>query len=202
MYQLLIPKIIHKCLPFIYAAFFVSIFCGFRVMTSTCEGILFGFTILLAIFDKDRFTLNKGRNFFVAGCLLFCLIQFIALTYTNDMSIGMQQVQVKLSLFFIPVTLYYCNYLNCSFRDKIIPFYILLLALVMLYCLGAAAFKYSVNHDSSVFFYHELVRPFGHHAIQFSIYAFIGFVYLLEKLRRQSFTLNKYFHFFAISYYI
>jgi len=191
-----------KCLPFLYSAFFLSLFCGFRVMSSTCTGGLLFFTLLLGFLHKDNFAGRGFRNYFVWGCLLFYLLQIIALTYTNNLPRGLQQVQVKVSLLLIPVSLYYSNYLNSSFRDRIMPYYILIMGFVMLYCLGAAAVNYSANHDSSVFFYYKLVGPFGQHAIQFSILAFIGLVYLLERLRRQSFILNKPYLFVAVFYFI
>jgi len=202
MNQLSFSNLLHKCLPFLYLAFFLSIFCGFRVMSSTCEGTILGFTLLFALLDRGHFIKKRKTNYFVAGCLIFYFLQLIALFYTNDKAIGMVQIQVKVTLLIIPIALYYCNYLNSSFRDRIMPFYVLLLALVLLFCFGAATLKYSVSHDSSVFFYHALVAPFGHHAIQFSIFVFIGFVYLLERLRKLSFIINRSFHFFIISYYI
>jgi O-antigen ligase len=202
MNQLRFSKFLEKCLPPVYVAFFLSLFCGFRVMSSTCEGVLLGLTLLLAFLNKGSSFKNRNRNDFVVGCLIFYLLQLAALAYTHDLASGMQQIQVKLTLLFIPVSLYYNNYLNSSFRDKVMPFYVLLMALAILYCLGAATRNYSANHDNSVFFYHTLVKPFGHNAIQFSIFVFIGLVYLLESLKKQSFFLNKPFLYFAISFFI
>jgi len=202
MNQVRFSNFLLKCLPFLYVAFFFSLFCGFRVMSSSCVGGLLFFTLLLGFLHKNRFAGNRFRNFFVFGCLLVYLLQIIALAYTNNLSRGLQQVQIKITLLFIPVSLYYSNYLNGLFREKIMPYYVLIMGLVMFYCLGAAAISYSANHDSSVFFYYNLVEPFGQHAIQFSILAFIGLVYLLERLRKQSFILNKPYLFFAIFYFI
>jgi O-antigen ligase len=202
MNRLLFSKIIHTCLPVVYVAFFLSIFCGFRVMSSTCEGVILGFTLLLALLDKGHFIKTRKPNYFVIGCLVFYLLQISALLYTDDISVGMVQIQVKITLLFIPVSLYYSDYLTENFRNLVMPYYVWLMALVMLFCFGEAALKYRVSHDNSVFFYHALVAPFGHHAIQFSIFAFIGFIYLLERLRKLSFMLNRLFHFFMISYFI
>lgn len=202
MNEMRFSNLLRKCLPFIYISFFVSVFIGFRVMSSTCEGVLLGFTILFALLDKHRFKISRERNYFVYGCIIYYLLQFTSLLYTDDWSAGMQQIQVKLSLLFIPVILYYNNYLNKSFGDKIMPYYVLLLALTMMYGFGIALRKYSSSHDGSVFFYHSLVEPFGHHAIQFSIYAFIGLIYLLERSRNRSFIINRSFHIFAIFFYI
>jgi hypothetical protein len=171
-------------------------------MSSVCEGGLLFFTVLLGVLDKGHFIKNRIPKYFVIGCLLFYFLQIAALAYTNDLATGMVQVQLKITLLIIPIALNYNNYLNSSFRDKIMPYYVLLMALVMLYCFGVAAFKYPTYHDSSVFFYHTLVSPLHQHAIQFSIYVFIGFVYLLERVRRHTFILNRPFHFFAVFYYI
>jgi O-antigen ligase len=202
MNRLLFSKIIHTCLPVVYAAFFLSIFCGIRVMSSTCEGVILGFTLLLALIDKGHFIKSRKLNYFVIGCIIFYFLQLLALLYTNDISVGIVQIEVKITLLFIPVSLYYSHYLNEKFRNQVMPYYVLLMALVMLFCFGEAALKYGVSHDKSVFFYYSLVAPLDHHAIQFSIFAFVGFIYLMERLRKRSFFVNKFFHFFIISYFI
>ena len=202
MNQLLFSKILHTCLPVIYAAFFLSIFCGFRVMSSTCVGVILGFTLLFAILDKGFLFKNRKANYFVIGCLIFYLLQLLALLYTHDISVGIVQIEVKITLLFIPVSLYYCNYLTEKFRNRVMPYYVLLIGLVMLFCFGEAILRYRVSHDDSVFFYYSLVSPLGHHAIHFSIFAFVGFIYLMERLRKQSFIINRSFHFFIIFYFI
>lgn len=202
MNESVLLKFLQKCLPFLYLIFFLSFFCGFRAISSICEAALLLFALLLTFHQKDHFMKNRFRNYFVGGCLLFYILQIAALTYTNDLISGLQQLQIKLTLLVIPLSLYYSNYLNNSFRDKIMPLYVLLMALTMFYCFIAAIFHYAVSHDSSDFFYHSLVSPFHQHAVQFSILAYIGFVFLLERLRRKSFILNKPFHLLAISYFI
>jgi O-antigen ligase len=194
-------KFLQKSLPFIYLVFFLSLFCGLRAISSMCEGALLILTIVLTLVQTRQSAKNRFPNYFVGGCLLFYVITAIALFYTNDVPEEMHHIQLKITLIFIPLAFYFNNYLDNSFREKVMPYYILFLALAMFFCIGAAAYNYSTNHDSSVFFYHALVSPFYLHAIQYSIYTFVGLVYLLEKSRRQSYFLNKFFHFTIISCY-
>lgn len=193
---------LHKCLPIIYFSFFLSLFCGFRVLSSTCTGVILGFTLLFTIADSGQFIKSRRPNYFVIGCAIFYLLQLAALGYTKDLATGIVQIEVKITLLFIPVALYYSPYLNRDFRNKIMPYYLLLLSFVMIFCLGAAAQKYLVGHDPSVFFHYALVSPFNLHAIYFSIFTFVALIYLLEGVRRQIYFLNKFFHFFTITGYI
>jgi O-antigen ligase len=195
-------KSLQRYLPILYLTFFLSFFCGFRAISSISEGGILVFALLLTFLPNDSYRKNTVRNYFVCGCLIYYFLQVVALFYTHDLTAGRQQLQLKVTLLVIPLALYYSYYLNSSFREKIMPYYVLLMVLSMLYCFVVAASRYSVHHDRSVFFYHTLVQPFGHHAVQFSILAFIGFVYLLENLRRSSFILNKSFHLFILSYFI
>ncbi len=202
MNQLKFYKFLLNFLPFLYLAFFLSLFCGLRVMSSICVGGLLLFTLLLGYLNNNLFKKNIFTNYFVCGCLIFYLFQITALAYTNNLSTGIQQIQVKTTLLVVPVSLFYSNYLDESFREKIMPYYVLLMALAMFYCFIEAMFNYSVNHDSSVFFYHSLVSPFSHHAILFSILAFIGFLYLMERLGRQKYFRYKPLIIFSIAYYL
>lgn len=50
-------------------------------------------------------------------------------------------------------------------------------------CLLIAAMDFFRNGDGSVFFYHQLVSPFSHHAIYFSFLLLLALIYLIEKKR-------------------
>jgi O-antigen ligase len=171
-------------------------------MSSTCIGVITGFMLLFALTDNAAFIRNRRVNYFVTGCVIFYILQLIGYFYSHDKSFGILQIEVKITLLFIPLALYYSPYLNNAFRKKLMPYYILLLTLVMLICLGIAMKKYLVGHDSSVYFYYALVSPFGLHAIYVSIFTFVGLVYLLERTRHQSYIINRLFHFFIISCFI
>ncbi len=202
MNHLRFTRFLLRCLPIIYSSFFLSIFCGFRVMSSTCIGVILGFTFLFAIADGGRFMKSKRPDFFVIGCAVFYLLQLTALSYTKDLATGVVQIEVKITLLFVPIALYYSPYLNRDFRNTIMPYYILLLSMVMVFCLGAAAQKYMVGHDISVFFHYALVSPFNLHAIYFSIFTFVALIYQLDGVRKQKYLLNRFFHFFVITWFI
>ena len=202
MRRLTVLGYLHKFLPFLYIVFFISLFCGLRAVSSTCVGAFIFFTLLINRLQDGRFFARPVRNSFVTGCLVYYLLLIIALAYTHNLPAGLGHMQIKITLVFIPLALYYSNYLNVAFREKVMPFYTLFMALSMVFCLGAATIRYSETHDPSVFFYYALISPFHHHAIQFSILAYIGLIYLLERLRKGKFILNKLLHFIAIIFFI
>jgi O-antigen ligase len=191
-----------RFLPVLYGCFFLSLFIGFRSICSICEGVLLLVTILLAYLQKNENKKIRFRNYFLFGCLLFYLLQILSLFYTTNRLVVLSELQIQVTMIVVPLTFYWNNYLDASFRSKVMPFYILSLASCLLFCFGIALFDYSVNHNPSVFFYHKLVHQFDQHAVHFSIFVFFGFISLLEGLRNQSFILNKYFHLFLIPYYL
>ena len=180
----------------------MSLFIGFRSICSICEGVLLVCSLLLTHLKKNPHAKEPFPNYFLFGCLLFYLLQIFSLLYTTNRAAVLGELQVQITLIIVPLSFYWNNYLDSSFRAKIMPFYILSLASSLLFCFGMALFDYSVNHDPAVFFYHKLVQPFDQHAVHFSIFVFFGFVSLLEGVRRHSFIQNKYFHLFLITYYL
>jgi O-antigen ligase len=191
-----------KFLPFVYGCFFLSLFIGFRSICSICEGVLLVCSLLLTYLQRTPHKKEPIPNYFLVGCLIFYLLQILSLFYTTNRAAVLGELQVQITLIIVPLSFYWNNYLDSSFRAKIMPFYILSLASSLLFCLGMALFDYSVNHQPSVFFYHKLVQPFDQHAVHYSIFVFFGFVSLLEGVRNHSFIQNKYFHFFLILYYL
>lgn len=191
-----------RCLPFLYGIFFLSLFTGTRSICSICEGVLLLCTLLLAFLQKNRNEKIHFRDYFLIGCLLFYVLQILSLFHTTDRMAVLGELRIQVTMIVVPLTFYCNNYLDASFRSKVMPFYILSLAASLLYCFGIALMDYSVNHNPSVFFYHKLVHRFDQHAVHFSIFVFFGFVALLEGVRNQSFIQNKYFHFFLITDYL
>jgi O-antigen ligase len=196
------PYFLLKSLPFLYGSFFLSLFTGLRGICSVCEAAILLCTLLLAFLQKKGRGKNIFPNFFLWGSVLFYFLQILSLFHTSDPATVFRQLQLQITLIIVPLTFYFNTYLDPSFRAKIMPFYTLSLAATLLFCFGISWFDYSVNHDPAVFFYHNLVRPLQQHAVQFSIFAFVGLVFLLEGLRKRTFILTQFFHFFLVTYYL
>ncbi|HYM95224.1 MAG TPA: O-antigen ligase family protein [Chitinophagaceae bacterium] len=140
------------------------------------------------------------KSFFFASCILFYIIQVSALLYTHNKEAALSDLRIKSGLLFIPLAVYSSGYLDVKRRNNLLFYYSVILAFICLFCLGWAFIKYLNNHDSSLFYYHTLVSPLEQHAVYFSIYVFIGIVYLLESIRKSNFIIAKSYYFILIAF--
>jgi O-antigen ligase len=193
----------HKLLSLLYLVFLVSVAGAFRAVSSISIGLI----IAVSLIRNKKLTgawFNWNlRNPFFLTCSLFFLLQLIALAYTDNFYEGWKHVQVKSALLFIPLCFYSCGFINkVNFHALMIAF-IYMLAAFLTWCLGVSCFKYLFHQAPvTVFFYHQLVSDLGHHAVQFSILAFTGLLYLLHLTTRNTFLVNRPFHFFITAYFI
>ncbi|MCS3799940.1 O-antigen ligase family protein [Niastella sp. OAS944] len=194
---------INNLLYFFYLAFMVSMVGGFRAISSITIGL-----ILVAGFIKNK--LHTGswfngslRNRHLFFCSLFFLLQLIYLPFASDFTVGWKHVQVKSATLFIPLCFYCCSFINKSNFRSLMYAYVYTVAIVLTWCLGFA-FKQNFFHHApiTVFFYHQLVRDLGHHAIQFSILVFAALIYLLHSARQGSYLLNRRIHYLLTAYFM
>jgi O-antigen ligase len=164
--------------------------------------------ILIAGFIKNKidtgsFFNNRIRNFYLAACAFFFLLQITALAYTNDIPAAWNHIQVKSALVFIPLCFYCCTYLTPYRFGKLMTAFVFTLAITIAWCLVTAFIKYRFHHESvTVFFYHSLVSSLGHNAVQFSILVFVGLIYLLQTADEGIYVFNKAIHFILVAYFI
>ena len=166
------------------AAFFflllllVSLAFSFRFINSLSIIML----VLLVLTHPQRTALIKRAfqdYYFLALTALF-LMQLAGLIYTTDQDVGWKEVTKKAGLIAIPF--FFCaihSMPSASMKVLMISFSSALAA-VSIYCLLQAAFLYYQDHNPNVFFYHQLVLPFKHHAIYFSFFLFYCILYWLE----------------------
>ncbi|THU33541.1 O-antigen ligase family protein [Niastella caeni] len=186
-----------------YLGFLVSVAGGFRAISSIAIGL-----ILVTSFIKNKTEtgswFNPGlRNKYVIACSLFFLLQIIPLAYTNDFLSAWQHVQVKSALLFIPLCFYGCSYINKTRFNSLMTAYVYMLAIMLTWCLGVSFIKYHFQQaDITVFFYHDLARDLGYHAVHFSIFVFAGLIYLLQIATGGRHLVNRTIHFLLIAYFI
>ena len=181
-----------------YLLFFVSLVCAFNFISSISTGLIL-LTGLLKNRIEHKPVFHKNVNtLFLAACILFYLFQFSTLLYTHNMNEAWNDIRIKSGLLFVPMALCCTDYINSNTRKKLFPLFSIILTTACLYCLTITFFKYLHTHDTSQFFFHPLVSPFSQHAIDFSIYAFIALLYLIESSGKKEFIFNKPFHFFLI----
>lgn len=126
-------------------------------------------------------------------CVTFYLYHIIGLFYSANYSVGLFELEKKLSLIIFPLVFATSATLD---RKKIF---------IILYCFVAACFAaviiclsnaiyFSLRGDNSYFFYHKLGSPIHFHAVYFSVY--LGFsiciliYFLQDKWEKQSLTLK------------
>ncbi|HTE12283.1 MAG TPA: O-antigen ligase family protein [Chitinophagaceae bacterium] len=167
-----------------FIIFFISMVCCFRAVSSISMGLIVVTGLLKNKMDTGSWLNTRVKNWFPAACCLFYLIQAVALLYTGNFTESAKNLQIKSAMLFVPFALCCSDYLNGRVYQKLMKYYIWILAAVLFYCLLLASYKYCfMNAQNTVFFYHQLVIPFRQHAVQVSIYLFIGLIYLLEKAK-------------------
>ncbi len=169
----------------LYLIFFTSLICSFRAITSIVIGL-----ILLTGLITNRSSLltfsKKGPDiYFMAGCILFFLLQMVSLLYTRDQQEGLDHVRLKSGLAITPLAFYCSGYLDNKTTGRLVYYFCLLLALASVYCLVIVFSRYQETGDPSVFYYHQLVSPLKQHAVYFSLFVFIALVFLWESLKEK-----------------
>jgi O-antigen ligase len=184
-------KALSLVIEVLYLAFFISLACTFRAITSIAIGSLLLAGIIKNWTETKSLFNQKLKNPFLYGCLMLYLIHVIAMLYTNNQLEGWHDIQKKSELVLLPLALCYTPNFTDTIKKRLILYYIFIVAAVSVYCLCYAAWSYFQTGDSSFFFYHQLVERVKGHAIYFSILVFIALLFLLEALEKNSFGFNK-----------
>ena len=151
---------------------------------------------------KRRFQVLLKDKLFIAY-LLYVVIQAIGITMSDDLKPGWKEVESKLGFLAIPVVLCSRGFHTENMRRKVMLVFGMGLTVAALYCISVAIFKYSVSHDTTVFFYHELMRPIDHHAVYFAVFTFINLVFLVSELRHFSwFKKNRVVYVVWVAFYL
>jgi hypothetical protein len=187
-------KIISPVIQAIYIAFFISLVCSFRAISSISVGLMLIAGVIKNKIEHKSFFHSNVKNNFLAACVGFFLLQFVAFLYTHNIHETWNGVRVKSALLFMPLAVCCSGYVNTATRKKLYPYYCLIVAAASLYCLLTAFLHYQHSHDSSLFFYHALVSPFKQHAVFFSILVFIALLYLSESARKKDLIYGLPFH--------
>jgi len=103
---------------------------------------------------------------------LFGLIS-LSLVYTDNLDLGLKNIEGKLSLLAFPVILYHLRLKKKEFWS-IISSFIISITLATIYLLAKSTIHYYTN--SSWLTYHDFVRDFGGHAVFYSYYLFLSIV--------------------------
>ncbi|MES1218435.1 MAG: O-antigen ligase family protein [Bacteroidota bacterium] len=164
----------------LYLAFFISIVCAFRAITSISTGLILVTGIIQHKPSFKSLFAKNLRNEFTAGCILFFLLQIVSLFFTNDMQNGWNDLRLKSGLVFLPLAILFTGYLNTETLKKLLFYYSLVVTSASLFLLCAAFNTYLQTHNLSSFFYYDLVKPFAYHPVYYSVLVFVALVFMLE----------------------
>ncbi|MBS1564225.1 MAG: O-antigen ligase family protein, partial [Bacteroidetes bacterium] len=153
--------------------------------------------------ETGSFFNKKANNIFLVACIVYYLLQVVALLYTHDMEAGLKHLQVKSALLVVPLALCLSSYPDEATRNRMMKSYVWILAAAMLFCLAVALKRFFVDHEpESIFFYHALVSPFEGHAIMFSILVFTGLAWLLVSARRKNYIVSYPVHLLLVVFFL
>ena len=157
----------------------LSLAFSIRFINSISVFILVAITLLHP--DRKMFFKRAFRNPYLIVCIALFATKMAGLYYTEHMDASMRQVGTKIIWMAIPF--FFCSNKNIPASDmwRLMFRFTIALFAVSLYCLVYALFIYAQQHDVSVFFYHELVRPVKHHAVLFSLYLLFCIIYWMEE---------------------
>jgi O-antigen ligase len=188
-----------------YIVLLLSNVCAFRVPSSIAIGGIMLFSIIKSRIDTGKYFQLNLNNTFIIGCFAFYLLQIFALPYTENKDGGLRHLTLKSALVIVPLALSFRlkDFFTATNINRLFVHYCLILVVASLYCLVIAAKNYFwVNHDPANFVYHQLVSPFEHHAVQFSIMVFVGLAFLLNSLHERVFIKSLFIHLVLIAYFI
>ena len=139
--------------------------------------------VVVTIIHHQRFKHFKKAfsNPYFLCCLFLFIIKAMGIFYSDHASENIRQISNKGIWLAIPFFFCANNELSAKTMSRLMIYFSASLLIVLLYCFFHAIFIFNKQHDPSVFFYHDFVRPFRHHAVLFSFYLFFCIIYWLEQ---------------------
>lgn len=155
-----------------------------EVMSDIIQNLLFRLKIIHVDCINNKWIILKNNRLIFAFCL-FCalfVLYVIGLYYTENISIGKNELILKLSLFAMPVILFTSDLKlwNKSLVKWIFNVFILGCFLGIMYCLYQSLSVYRIDHNFGDFFYQD--HSFFHHpsyASMFYTFALSAMIYYL-----------------------
>ena len=164
--------------------FFLSLLISRRDLVGFSTIGMFVMAILIHKLDTGKWWDKSFGSVFTTGCFLFFLIQCLAFTYTHNMKSGMKIFSTNLGIIVLPIAVLYSQVINPETWGRLMKWYVGLLFITTAIALGFAGYLFARTGNTSVFFYHPLVKIYSNQAIQFSILVFISIVFLIEESKK------------------
>ena len=162
----------------------------FLILVLWCIPLSYAFnSIALGLLTAVTLFAFKKSNFKIDATLLLpiglFLLMGISLLWTNDLSASTRALLKGLPLLLIPLTFCMFPRLSKEQKQKIISFYAYGIVVFTVFYLIKASIRFLLYHDSSVFFYHELVTE-DVNAIHVSVYVALSVFYFITKTSKSN----------------
>lgn len=186
--------------PYLVLAILTTLALSALNLNSYCIVLLLLLTVLKG--NLKRGWLHAWQEPFFRSCTLLFLIYLAGAFYASDWIIGIRDVEKRLALIVIPFIFCSKQFIKSLKWEKILLAFTLIVLVISLYCLFIAFYRFYSTGEARYFFYHDLLKPIEHHAIFFSLLAFLCMVYLLEQKEIGSIFRNHYLRYLIVCYFI
>lgn len=132
---------------------------------------------LIATPWKQRVAFTKERLGYIAVFIGFYLSYIIATLYSADTGQAVRQLELKVTLFLMPLVMLGSNVVNRFNVHSILKTYVVGATLAATYCLLYAVVHYVKTGDSSVFYYSYF--SVYHHTSYFALYLNMAIAFLM-----------------------
>ena len=184
-------KILNRLQDLLVILFFVGFIFDIRFIVGFSTIMMAANAFLVNRLETGKWWNPGFFNLFTTGLVLYFALAAIALLYTKNLPRGFAIFQTNLGMIVLPVGVMYSSLVNRQSYRKWMKVYILILFAATVLAIVHAAILYNQHHDTSVFFYHNLVDSYSKHAIQFSVIVFIGLLFLIQEYSSLPFFRNK-----------
>ncbi|WP_276485268.1 O-antigen ligase family protein [Paraflavitalea pollutisoli] len=156
-------------------------------------------TLLEGTLYKKLDRLRKDRLF--VAYILYFLVETSGLLHATDLGAGLKNFESKLAFLALPVV--FCtSVISKDTRKQVLTGFTIAVTVASLYCLLLSVKFYLQQHSTELFYYHGLVSHLDHHAVYFSVFIFISFIYLLLNTDVPDWLANrKWFRIIWMSFY-
>ncbi len=140
--------------------------------------------------SSSQVPLKLARNAW--DLMLFIATLIFGLTYTTNLSAGVQVLETSFCLFALPLVFAFCVPMDTSRINKLFLMFLSGLAIGSLIMIGSSSLKYIESLDISKFTYYNLTDTLGFQPTYFAYYVSFGICLLLYGLYTNQFKIPRF----------
>jgi O-antigen ligase len=159
----------------------------FTILINSFLVILLALNWILAGGFKKKISLVTN-NKLALGFICFYLLHLGGLLYTTHLQSGLSDIETKLSILVFPLILVSSASLTRKQYTIILAGFMLACTSALIVCFSYALYHYFINHTTQYFYYHDLSKVIGIHAVYLAMYVNLAIgiaTYFLSKYWKQ-----------------